>query len=609
MKFKKLIVKDFQSLETIDFNFPNGLVLIDGWNEDLSSHNGVGKSALLNSITYAIYGKVPKNVVLGSLIRDDCDSLSTSIEIELKDKLIEIKRSRTPKSSRVKLKINGEQTQGMSKQTEEQIVGLIGLTFEQFIQVIYVFQGSTNRFIDLNDTEKKRFLSTILNLEVYDKAYKAAHAELNEKELQLAHADGKLVPLIDEEIRLKREIADISSNLETMRQQKEQKIGALEVQVNDIKKEMKELEAQKLKADNKSAVQGLETKRAGVLEQQRAYEQGQRIIREYQRKMDTYTREITQLTKENEQLNSDKCPTCGQEWSSWDDKRAAEIADNTEKQQGTQKQLDLIITEKNEYAGVLANVDEVGLRKAYELATEEIAHAKSEGPEKFDLSIQIKHQELGNISQQMNIYTTEFETAGKLLERSQTRMTEVSALITQYNKAGLTLNAEKEILLETKKVFSPTGVRAHVFSNIIQQLNGAIATYLDQLTGGLFKFSLYSNEEKGKFTEELEYMGRPRGVTALSGGEFKRISLAIDLALAEIICARTSVFPNVLFIDEGMNGLDVSGREAMMEVLTDMARFKDIYMVDHASEFKASFSSTFNLVKRNGKTNEKKEEA
>ena len=157
MKFKNLHVVNFQSLGDVTFPFPSGLVLIDGIDEDLGSANGVGKSALMSSITYALYGRTPKNIKSENLIRNGMKSMSVELEFEGNDNaIIQVKRTRTESSSKLFLTINGVKIDGTIKDLEKRIPELVGLSFEQFVQTVYVFQGSNKRFISLNDTEKKR---------------------------------------------------------------------------------------------------------------------------------------------------------------------------------------------------------------------------------------------------------------------------------------------------------------------------------------------------------------------------------------------------------------------------------------------------------------------
>jgi len=246
MKLKQLTVENFQSLGKIVFDFPKGLILIDGYNKDAESYNGVGKSALLNSIAFAIYGKIPKNIVLNDLIRDGKEKLSTEIELEINNKKICIQRIRTLKSSKVKLIADGQTVDGLMKDIENKILNIVKLTFEQFVQIIYIFQGSGNRFISLNDTEKKQFLSTLLNLEIYDEAYKKAHSELNQTELNLSNLSGQSTSLQYELARITFQKTETDSQYNDIISTKDQKIKELTERGKIIKEQLSELEKSKV---------------------------------------------------------------------------------------------------------------------------------------------------------------------------------------------------------------------------------------------------------------------------------------------------------------------------------------------------------------------------
>jgi DNA repair exonuclease SbcCD ATPase subunit len=233
---------------------------------------------------------------------------------------------------------------------------------------------------------------------------------------------------------------------------------------------------------------------------------------------------------------------------------------------------------------------------------EQIAAEKAQGPERFDPAIAACKAELHTASREVLALDQRFELLDKNVRQASATLTNAQ---TEQNNAILNLKQaeeQKRYLLELKRIFGPAGIRAFVFDGIIRELNARIAGYLSTLSSGSLTFEITPDDQKGKFVEACRHNGVERSVNALSGGEQRRLSLAADLALSDVVQNRLGITPDCLFLDEALNGLDITGKEAVMTLLQDMATRKTVYLVDHASEMKSAFSEVFKLAKRNGST-------
>merc|ERR1712146_7716 len=61
-----------------------------------------------------------------------------------------------------------------------------------------------------------------------------------------------------------------------------------------------------------------------------------------------------------------------------------------------------------------------------------------------------------------------------------------------------------------------------------------------------------------------------RALSQLSGGQFKRVQLALDLAFAECVRRRGLIRSNLMVLDEILTHLDANGRDAVGAVLRNM---------------------------------------
>ena len=602
MIIKSLHVSNFQSLGEIIFTFPSGLTLIDGFNLDTNSSLGSGKSAMINSLVFSIYGQVPKNVTLNDLIRDGQDKLQTYVQLEIDGKNVEITRTRTTKTTKIQLKVNGEIIDGLAKDIENKILGITGLTFDQFIQIVYVFQNSENRFISLNDTEKKSFLSTLFNLEMYDEAYKKAHNDLNAVEIRLSGIDGALKSSLGEQGRLLSQKKELESKQEILLLEQNKQQSVLLEQIGVLKPQLEDLNQQKVASENRSDVKDLESRKTIL-----SYAITE--IGEYKKHADRIKRDMLRTDYEISGINntiqeldgSVDCPTCKRSWP-------PEYKDNIKSTVDSYKaQRSNLIGNNAQNKQQLTELDqklskEAELRSRYETLSNEIARLNSAGINSILLQIRLKKTELKSLIDKYESFDTQKKIGLENIQRAETYLAEVDKSIADNNAQLIELTEKKRYLLEIKKIFSPTGIKAYIFNGIIAQLNQSIDQHLNRLTNGEIYFKIVLDEQKGKYIDTLECQGKPRSVASLSGGEHRKLSLAVDLALSDVICSRVNYVPNILFLDEAFNGLDASSKEIIMEVLTEMSKNKNIFVIDHSSEFKSQFTQVVKLIKQGGIT-------
>jgi DNA repair exonuclease SbcCD ATPase subunit len=596
MKFLRLEIKNYQPHEELTFEFPGGLHLVDGWNYDLDSANGTGKSAFINSIPFSIYGKTPKNMTLAQLVRRGAKNLFTEVSLDINGDEIKIQRSRSPNF--VKLFINSQEQEGTTKEIEIKIINVVGLTYDQFVQVVYIYQNATDRFINLNDTKKKEFLTTILSLEAYSAAYKIAHKNLTNTDLELSNIEGKIFSYQEQISDLETRRNQYNRDLLTFNEEKSEKVSGWNAEAKIIKAEIVKLEKQQAAKTDQTKLQELRRKQTENTIKQDKIQKA--------RNLDTQAfNEEHRLNKELQKLNNllenppADCKVCGQQLPNWGGEQEvwksnilAQI-ENINIQIQQSKKLRTELDPIFELEGPL-NAELESIR-------EQIAAEKADGPEQYDSKIALEQQKLKNIAQQFEDLGKQENILRQNVDGAEKQIFDAMEILEGFSVDDKNLKESKQYLLEAKKIFSPTGIRAFVFDSIIDDLNARLSYYLNVLFNGLLQFEFVSEDKNGKFAEECTYGGRVVVKESLSGGEFRRLSIGVDLALSDVICNRMSIYPNILLLDEATEGLDQVGRETMMTLLQDLSVTKDsIYVIDHASEFKTSFNSVIKFEKRNG---------
>ena len=84
--------------------------------------------------------------------------------------------------------------------------------------------------------------------------------------------------------------------------------------------------------------------------------------------------------------------------------------------------------------------------------------------------------------------------------------------------------------------------------------------------------------------------GEERTDDDLSGGMQSATELAVDLAVAEVVAARTGSFPGWMVFDEPFDGMTIMERETAMSLLRGFAERMGavVFVVDHAAELKSA---------------------
>lgn len=175
----------------------------------LVGDNGHGKSALLDAITWALWGKSRTNQD-DKLIRQGEMEMEVDLEFTVEGQRYRVIRRRTlsGRTGRTDLQLQawtGEAwqllTEASKTQTEQRILSILRLNYETFVNSAFLVQGEADRFTTQQPAERKRILGEILGLGQYDEYQKRARerarafkemvqrldAEMGEADRELAH--------------------------------------------------------------------------------------------------------------------------------------------------------------------------------------------------------------------------------------------------------------------------------------------------------------------------------------------------------------------------------------------------------------------------------------
>ena len=152
------------------------------------------------------------------------------------------------------------------------------------------------------------------------------------------------------------------------------------------------------------------------------------------------------------------------------------------------------------------------------------------------------------------------------------------------------LGVEKEQLEVVVRVLGTKGVRAHILARALSGLEATANKWLAKVAGpGLaLVISPYTEKKTGGVTESIALnvtgAGGGHGYRGASGGERRRLDVALLLALAEVSAAAHGYAPGTLFADELFDALDEEGIDRVVKVLDELAKDRTVVVITHSRD-------------------------
>lgn len=174
----------------------------------ISGPTGAGKSSILDAITFALYGYVPRmgKQGLAELISLGRDRMSVLLDFtvgEQRYRLARLARRSGVKSAQLE-ELAGETCRPLAegvKNVDAKVQEILGLRYDAFRTAVVLPQGEFQRFLKSEPAERRQILRDLLRLQVYERMRQAA----NQEQARL----GGRVQNLDE--RLKQEYSGVTA--------------------------------------------------------------------------------------------------------------------------------------------------------------------------------------------------------------------------------------------------------------------------------------------------------------------------------------------------------------------------------------------------------------
>jgi DNA repair exonuclease SbcCD ATPase subunit len=571
VNFNKISIKNFLSFgnEPVILEFKRGLHVITGVNRDKADRqNGLGKSAMMESLYFAIFGttirELKKDLIPNSFTNGSCEVI-LDFDVIQENQKDEYKLIRSINPSKMFLYKNGEDiTRDSIKNTEEYLHNLINASPSIFENCVIMTLNNTIPFMAKSKVDKRKFIEGIFNLDIFSKMLAEVREEYNDTkktyEIDLTKMEGS-----------ERSVESFKNQRENILSNRKNKISVYEQRkVNNIsEKEKLEVEINKILSENLNELKDNISKLKKVKE---SLEKTNNSLSEKKYQiLSTISQNESNLKKIG--TSEANCPVCLRSIEEHDKQMIAD-----EKTKISQ----FILDNKESLKKIESEIDSNKQNK------KKIESAIDKGLDKIK-SFAVNEQKKINIKdriQQLDVWLSQLD--GDIEELKCTK-TDVDGVIENaekdledikesVNKYRFNLN-----LLDTVKfIVSEEGVKSYIVKKILIMFNERIRYYLTRLDGNcICNFNQYFEEEiineKNKACSYFNF----------SGAERKNIDFACLFTFMDMRRLQGDVTYNISIYDELIDScLDQKGLELVTGLINERVEKYDecVLVISHRKE-------------------------
>ena len=544
--------------------------------------NGVGKSSIPLILEEILFNKNSKGVKKADIAnRNVGKGYTIFLSFEKDGEEYEIHLDRKNNLKLKLLKDGQDISSHTATNTYKTLNEIIGIDFKTFSQVVYQNTNASLQFLTATDTNRKKFLIDLLNLDEYVELFETFKVESKNAEDALSVAKGKLSTIEKwlENNKLTSMIPKVLLNLPKPLEEDEKSLGQLLTELENISSKNK-----KISQNNqyKSLLKGINITEINKIEvsEKESYD----YLQEKSGSLGEAIRTQQQAVRKIESLDN-TCPTCGQSITeefkhSHIDEAKAEIDKNLATKTKTDNKITLI-KKKNElyYKKVSKQEEWENLYRSIDknlpsqlLDKEELEDKVRQYRAKID-DVNQKIDRLEKENREITAYNTRIDVIKEQTQDFTNQLNEVKEEITVFSEKATNL----EIL---KKAFSTNGLIAYKLENMVKELEELTNEYLAELSDGRFTLEFVVSNDR--LNVQITDNAKVVDILALSSGELARVNTSTLLAIRKLMNSLSSSKVNVLFLDEVINVLDSTGRDKLVEVLLE--ENLNTYLVSHQWE-------------------------
>lgn len=590
VNFKKISISNFLSFgeEPVVLEFKKGLHVVTGVNRDKSDRqNGIGKSAMIESLYFAIFGMtirdLKKDLIPNSFTNGVCQVI-LDFDVISENTQDSYKIHRTLNPSKLHFYKNGEDiTRDSIKNTESVIHDIINATPSIFENCVIMTLNNTTPFMAKSKVDKRKFIEGIFNLDVFSRMLSNARESYNDKKREyeielntMENGDKNLSGLV---LQKERILSNRKSKISTYEQRK---VDNTE-EKNKLNEEI-----------DKQEVLNLEEIKNNI----KSLKDGRTSLEDKIEKLTDERSKIRASVNHNQGIlpkigvSGSSCPVCLRNMSEHDKEYIKE----------EKKKISNIIKEDSDKISELdSNIEKlktnkVKIENAIEKCTKKLNQYALNEQKKKGIKDRIK---------QLDSWLVQLDE--DILELKSDK-TEVDSFIIDATDKLETLKEsvnkfryEMNLLDTVKFIVSEEGVKSYIVKKILLLFNERIRHYLTKLDANcICNFDEYFEEQivnsKNKICSYFNF----------SGAERKAIDFACLFTFMDMRRLQGDVTYNISIYDELFDScLDEKGIDHITKIINERVEKYDecVLVISHRKEsIEAATGDVIFLEKRDGIT-------
>jgi DNA repair exonuclease SbcCD ATPase subunit len=653
MKLMRLKLHNYKSYADCELNLADisACSIIGG--------NGAGKSTIIEAIVWALYGSAKTGNK--DVVRSGSDRCYVELDMEIDGKLYQVDREYDEGKMALALKVDGKTVAQGSKNLATIMTKAIGASKELLHESVVIPQGQLNSFIRATPSQRRDLVASILGLDKYGAAWEMAKDSLREMTVAVGSRSGtidtienqinamashteldasiagttaevtkindKITELTKKQERMLAEdksTRDTCTSLDSTIKSLTSKIANAEVQFDA---QIDKIESDIRVCDNRvTTIDNLRGMLPSLDLQLKEANDALEVMAQATKDIENTNREIENCRKRIAVIkdSGEVCPLCKtsvnptmwatviknieDEMRSFMEKLSRigrpgpngqpevitrKISDTKEKiakLEGQQDSKQILVSQLSGLREQKVQVME-GLRGELGAATQTLKLVSAQ----LNTEINILGSEISVLSLNRNAMSN------KLIGFASAKQSR-EALENSLKDAKDNLALFKNRLPETEFVagaLSPTGIPLMITDYYMPLVAQRTQELLHMMSDGQLNVKVEVTESGTKKGIELSAgTDTLRPIESLSGGEGTRVSLALRVALSQILQEMSGCHFNCLIVDEP-EWLDKNGISQYLSCITKLRdEFEQIFTISHHDELKSVFPQTIQVDKK-----------
>ena len=556
-----------------------GLTLVLGENLDLGgngSRNGVGKTTLINAISYGLYGQAISNIKRENLINKiNGKNMMVAIDFEVNGHRYRIERGRKPTFFRYIVDdqhVNSQDTdesQGESKDTQGDIDRILGMSHTLFKHIV-ALNTYTEPFLSLGAGKQREIIEELLGITQLSKKADNLKELIKATKMQIDQEEFRIRTVKTSNEKIQNTIREFEKKVADWDRKRETEIETLTAAIEQLSK--LDVEAEIAAHNDAELYKELSN---GVAQFTKEIQTKQRHVSQLESQLNQL---VIQYTKANDHK---ECPMCGQNVVGH---KHADIVAGLESRIA---ELDgQISTDRADLEQLQSQLEEI--KTVFDTMTKPVVFYPSlrEALEHKNTLEQL-HKDLAKEQEKLNPYADQADSLNNTLQ--EVSYDELNKLVKSREHQEFLLK-----LLTSKDSF----IRKRIIDQNLSYLNKRLGEYLDKL--GLPHEVKFLND----LSTEITLLGQDLDFDNLSRGERTRLILGLSMSFRDIF-ENTNTAIDLIFVDELLDsGMDAAGLEGSIGILKKMERErnKNVFVISHREELVNRVSNVLTVVKENGFT-------